>query len=138
MEAIRARVSEATEAAPALNIEFGANRDMAVIRVPSVSVGCEYRNNKALESARLRVFEFRGHVLLPAEIEHHRRWGLYFREPTALAVIEFTPELTEEHGWCWRPEGAVRSTSEIADLFVARFFDLVDKQSAGKLPELEP
>lgn len=131
---IKERTSEAIEAAPALGIEFGSNQLSAVIRMRSVSVGCGYRNNivNVLEKARLLITEFRGYVILPGESAY------YHIQPKELAVLEFKPELTEEQGWCWRPKNGVTYTSsEVATLFVERFFDLVERQSAGKLPQLD-
>lgn len=134
MEQIRERVNEAIEAAPALGIEFSANQDSAVARTQGVSVGCGYRNHivNVLDEARLFLRDFRGHVILPGESAHYRI------EPKELKVTEYRPELTEEYGWCWRSKnGDVCARSEIATLFIERFFDLVERQSAGKLPKLE-
>lgn len=134
MGLIGERSHEARDAAPNLGIAFGADQTTAVMRVPSVSVSCGYRNRiiNVLDEARLLVTEFRGQVILPGE-------GGYYRiEPKALKVTEFRPEITEEHGWCWADDkGKVRSSDEIALFFVERFFELVDRQSARKLPPLD-
>jgi hypothetical protein len=134
MEHIQERVNEAVEAAPGLGIEFSANQGSVIARTQGVSVGCGYRNHivNVLDEARLFLRDFRGHVILPGENAYYRI------EPKELKVTEYTPELTEEHGWCWRSKsGDVYTSSEIARLFVERFFDLVERQSAGQLPTLE-
>jgi hypothetical protein len=134
IELIGEAAKEATDAASDLGIVFGADRDSAVMRVPSVSVGCAYRNHiiNALVNARLFVTEFRGQVLLPGES------GFYRVNPKELAASEFRPEITEELGWCWRGEDdEVRTSEEIARFFVERFFNLLDRQSDGSLPPLD-
>lgn len=133
IQLITDRAEEARTAAPDLDITFGAGQLSAVIRVPSVSVVCAYRNQiiNVLEQAHLLLTEFRGQVRLPGE-------GGYYRvEPKELTRIDFAPELTEERGWCWvKKSGEVFTSETIADEFMSRFFALVDRQSSGKLPPL--
>jgi hypothetical protein len=131
---IRDRSEEACAAAPALEIAFGSGKLSAVMRVPSVSVSCAYRNRilNVLDDARLVVSEFRGIVILPGESAY------YLVQPNELVATEFSPEFTEEHGWCWREaNGRIHTSDEIATYFVEKFFSLLDRQSAGELPPLD-
>lgn len=134
MKLIEDQSEEARQAAPGLEIAFGSDAHSAVIRFPSVAVSCAYRNQiiNVLDEARLFLTEFRGQIFLPGE-------GGYYRvKPNELASTEFCPELTEELGWCWRDKKArVHSSEEISIHFVELFFDLVERQSAGKLPRIE-
>jgi len=131
---IRDRSEEACAAAPALEIAFGSGKLSAVMRVPSVSVSCAYRNRilNVLDDARLVVSEFRGIVLLPGESAY------YLIQPKELVTTEFSPDLMEEHGWCWREaNGRIHTSDEIATYFVESFFNLLNRQSAGELPSLD-
>ena len=84
-----------------------------------------------LDEARLYIREFRGALLLPGE------QGRLMRRPLEVTESEFRPELSKAAGWCWlNDHGDIMASGEIAEQCLTRFFSLVERHAAGKLPNL--
>ena len=131
---LRERASAALAAAPELEAKVGATAEAFGIKTPGVALVCSYHNNyvNVLEHASLVVREIRGGILLPGEQGH------YWRAPMELGVRELVPEFSPELGWCWKTKkGELLSSDQVVTQCIEQFFDLLDRQSARKLPAIE-
>jgi hypothetical protein len=131
---IREKINEAIAAAPMLNIDCGFTDDAAGFRVPGVALVCGYRNRvvNMLADAEFVIRELRGATALPGKP------GRPWREPIELASVQYVTDLTRDLGWCWRSSrNEYLSSGQLATQVIERFFDLVDRDSAGQLPDLE-
>ena len=134
---VRRHVEELQTAAPALGVEFGADSSQVheggIVKTKQVAVAVSYLNriSNVLSEATLTIRELQGNVLLPGES------GYYLREPKEVSKVRYTPELTQNLGWCWKdPAGKVHSSEKLAEEAVHRFLALVDRMSQGKLPPI--
>lgn len=134
VQLISARANEALLVAPDIGIEFGAQDAYCVMKTPGVAVTCSYQNNivNVLDEARLLIMQFRGGVLLPGQS------GCYRQEPKELQKTIYTPDLSQETGWVWKAKSnEFLSSEQLANAYIEQFFDLLDRQSAGKLPRID-
>jgi hypothetical protein len=125
------RVDQAIEAAPGLEMAFGSSEYGCGVRAPGIGLVAGYRNHivNSLGEALLAVRAFRGPVVLPGRDEYSHY------QPVQVSETIYSPEITREHGWCWRTKkGEIVTSESLAERFVEQFFDLMDRQSAGELP----
>ena len=128
---ISERAAEAKNAAPTLGLEHGL-ADVAIgLRTPSVGLHVHYSNHiiNVLDEARLFIREYVGSIILPGQRAY------YVQEPKELTKEVFQPDISRATGWGWvADDGPVRTSDDIADHCIRKFFALVNLHSAGKLP----
>jgi hypothetical protein len=122
---------QAESAAPSLRMEYGLTEVEIGLRTPAVGLHVHYSNRitNVLDEARLYIREFAGTIILPGQSAY------YLQEPKELTKEVFRPDISRAVGWGWiADDGAVRTSQDIADHCIRKFFALVDLHSAGKLP----
>jgi len=128
---ISEHAAEAENAAPTLGMEHGLT-DVAIgLRTASVGLHVYYSNPiiNVLDQARLLIRECAGSIILPGQR------ALYVQEPKELTKEVFQPDISRATGWGWvADDGPIRTSEDIANHCMRKFFALVDLDSAGKLP----
>lgn len=131
LQLIASRATEAKEAAPSLQMEHGLSEVAVGIRAPGVGLQVHYANHiiNVLDEARLYIREFAGGLILPGQNAY------YVQEPRELSEETLRPDISRATGWGWLgDDGVIRTSEDVADRCLRKFFDLVDLNSAGKLP----